>query len=114
MTTTWDSTDGFNPTYEFQFELPEPEEKICLAARHLGPWVETLCHEVEQQRDIVANRQAQLLLLQKFFEWHEALPKRHRHCSGKKRHICVFDVFEQGYHRLRLLALCLEPLLTVH
>jgi hypothetical protein len=99
------------------FGRDEPEElpeKRCVEADHFSAWGETLCLEVEQKRDVVAIRQGQLLLLHKFFEWHNALDKHHRNRSGKKRHVCVFEIFERLYQRIQRVQLCLEPMITIY
>lgn len=105
----------WNRFRDFQVEeSEEPAEKRCVAAEQFMVWMEHLCQEVEKKQDLILIRQGQLLLLHKFFEWQKALDPSHRHGSGKKRHVCVFEIFERGYDRLTLHQLCLEPLLVEH
>lgn len=88
--------------------MPEAIENSCLYARGFSSWGNQLIKEITEP-NIVAVNQAKLQLLDKYFEWYRYVPRAHRLRAGTKGHICVFQVFESAYERLKVLELSLTP-----
>lgn len=87
-------------------EAQEEREKCYYAARFLE-WAETLCSE--NGWSVVAVNQAKVLLIDKYFEWRNSVPKTHRDRTGERGHFCIFHVFEHAYRKLRLKELSMTP-----
>ncbi|MFN8495574.1 MAG: hypothetical protein U0350_48725 [Caldilineaceae bacterium] len=113
MTTFFSSDDqDWNLFREWTFELPEEEEPLCAYAQQFAPWANLLCEEAEKRKQIVSLNHAYVLLLHKYFEWRNVVPKNHRDRVSERGHICIFQIFDRAYHRLMMLQLSLEPILT--
>jgi len=89
-------------------ELPETEPKSCPYAKIFAEWADELCN-VTKEPDIVSVNQAKILLLDKYFEWYNAVPKKHRQRIGDRGHICLYQVFMRSYERLRQAELEITP-----
>jgi hypothetical protein len=94
---------------ERQNAKPEPPSIYCEPAQDFEAWAVGMTRDALQKRDLVSINQAKVLLIDRFYEWRAATPKRHRNRQGKISHPCIFDVFEDTYWKLRLLELSLTP-----
>lgn len=92
-----------------EFELPIEQPAICVYAQTLSEWTTELCANVARAPGIVAVNQSKVLLVDKYFEWRNAVPLSHRNRVGKIGHICIFHVFEKAYERLKVIELALTP-----
>ena len=88
--------------------VPETIENFCLYARGFSAWGNQLIKEIAEP-NIVAVNQAKVQLLDKYFEWYRYVPRAHRLKAGTQGHICIFQVFEATYERLKVLELSLTP-----
>ncbi len=105
------SFEGLWHRHEHEFELPPTEEEqptLCVYARKFNTWAEELCAGAIQTPSIVSINQSKVLLLDKYMEWRNFVPKRHRLYTGNA-HFCIFHVFESIYDRLKVVELSLTP-----
>lgn len=89
-------------------EVPESNDDKCFYAQGFAAWVEQLVTGIHGPNVVLVN-QAKILLMDKFFEWHRFVPKSHRLRHGLRGHTCIFQVFETGYERLKIIELALTP-----
>jgi len=86
-------------------ELPGEEEvEFCEHARNFLDWGEQLLN-AKKEHTIVSINQAKILLIDKFFEWYHYVPRSHRTKHSKRGHICIFQVLEMLYNRLKIIEL---------
>lgn len=100
-------------------DTPAQLPPFCAYAEQFNAWIERLLVTVAQDKDkpnyegLVAVHKAKLLLLDKYFEWRNFVPKAHRYRLSTQGHRCLYSVFEDGYNQLRLIELSLTPPLLV-
>src|SRR6266542_3735140 len=88
----------------------EPTIPLCPFAESFSKWAEELVGRTLHMPSVVAINQAKILLLDKYFEWRSYVPRKHRVIVGQQSgHICIFQIFEQNYERLKLVELSLTP-----
>ena len=63
----------------------------------------------EIQYTVVSINQAKIQLVDKFFEWYRYVPRNHKLRMGSSGHTCIFQVFENGYQRLKVIELSITP-----
>ena len=86
------------------------EETYCEAAKAFAPWVDDLMERTTASGSAIAVNQAKVLLLDRYWAWYASLPQKHRnHIGQRSRHTCIFQVFSEGYMRLRALELSITP-----
>lgn len=93
---------------ELPAEQADPED-ICVYAAKFSEWTTALCANVTQAPSIVGVNQSKVLLLDKYFEWRNAVPRSHRNRVGKLGHVCLFHMFERAYEHLKVIELALTP-----
>src|SRR5689334_4244347 len=100
---------------QFTFERPDELEQgeLCAYARSFASWVKQTCQSALNPPSALSINQAMLLLLKKYFEWRDAVPHAHRNRAGNTGHVCVYHIFDRGYHRLRVAELVLTPPILV-
>lgn len=91
------------------FELPPEPINFCPYAQEFAGWVIPFLSSVSQEPSIVTINQAKILLQDKWHDWRSIAPRRHRNNLGNRGHTCLFQVYEQAYHHLRVLELSLTP-----
>lgn len=91
-----------------EFGLPDEQPNYCFYARKLALWAEQLCFTVLQEPCLVSINQSKLQLQDKFFEWYIVVPKKHRVLISAN-HICLFQVYQLAYERLRVAELAITP-----
>lgn len=91
------------------FTIPATQPNTCIFAKEFSGWVSELLAKAKNDPSIVFVNQAKVLLLDKYFEWRNSVPKSHRVRTGGVGHACVFQVFEQAYASLRVIELALTP-----
>lgn len=88
-------------------ERPQGDRSLCLYAEQFLEWAEELC--TAHTSSAVKIAQGKVLLLDKYYDWRNFVPKRHRlHTSGRG-HFCIFHVMDYAYRRLRLAELAQTP-----
>jgi hypothetical protein len=87
--TLWHSTD-------FQLELPEEQEDVCIYAQRFAASIEPACRDAIANPDHISINQAMLLVLKKYFEWRFSVPKSHHNRIGEHGHVCIFHIFERA------------------
>lgn len=87
--------------------VEEPVPNLCRYAVQFKLWADTLCDK--HTGAIVDINQAKVLLLDKYYDWKQYVPKPHRKHTGDRGHTCIFHVFEATYKTLRLAELSLNP-----
>ena len=93
---------------DLEFSGQQPDH--CSFAEQFAPWAEELLDRVTDNPGVVSVNQSKVLLLDKYFEWRAVVPKPHRYHLGRgKGHVCIFQVFETAYERLKVLELSLTP-----
>jgi hypothetical protein len=86
-----------------------PEQPhLCIFAQGFSQWVEQLLRDI-QQPTIIRVNQAKVQLVDKFFDWYRYVPRSHKLRQGYRGHTCIFQVFETGYQRLKVVELALTP-----
>jgi hypothetical protein len=88
---------------------PQPAPPLCASAEQFGQWSEVLYRNTEQARTLSAVNIAKVLLLDKYFEWRNFVPRRHRTVGGSGAHTCIWHVFESTYRRIKILELTISP-----
>jgi hypothetical protein len=101
FTSVWNSVE--------EFVLIDKGPKYCLYAKKFLEWANALCEEMMNSPDIVSVNQNKVLLLDKYFEWRNFVPKSHRFKVSDVGHRCIFHVFEQAYTLLKVTELSLTP-----
>ena len=91
-----DDDDGF-----------EEGRPLCAYAAQFRQWADQLC--AEHCGSVLEIAQAKVLLLDKYFDWKNFVPRIHRYHSGDRGHFCIAHVFEHAYCQLRLAELALTP-----
>ncbi len=89
-------------------EIPEEQPNHCLFAQGFSQWVDQLLLDIKQPTIMRVN-QAKVQLIDKFFDWYRYVPRNHRLRQGTRGHTCIFQVFEIGYQRLKVVELALTP-----
>ena len=94
---------------------PKRKPQLCRYAQAFSEWTDWLFREiVTEEPDALIVNQAMLLLVKQYFEWRNEVTKRHKDYMGDRirGHICIYQVFVQAYHKLRVIELRLQkPLL---
>jgi hypothetical protein len=101
--------------HQHDFELPpvapastEEKQNYCIYARKFSEWSEELCVGALSGPSLVSINQAKVLLLDKYMEWGNSVPKKHRTYTAGG-HTCIFHTFIMAYNRLRVVELSLTP-----
>lgn len=89
-------------------EVVEEKKKVCSYAKEFSKWVDQLLSEEIQYSNVSIN-QAKIQLVDKFFEWYRYVPRSHKLRMGSRGHTCIFQVFENGYQRLKVIELTITP-----
>jgi hypothetical protein len=50
-----------------------------------------------------------VLLVKRYFQWRNHVPKNHRNLVGDRGHTCIFHILEQSYYQLASLELTMTP-----
>lgn len=104
-----DRWDRYTSTEFLKLER-EQDDGYCSYARKLSAWVATLPSITNRKPDIITINQDKVQLLDKFFEWYAYVPKSHREKAGRRcGHTCIFQVFVDAYHTLKVAELSLTP-----
>jgi hypothetical protein len=90
------------------FEFAEPQPNQCRFALKFAEWAEEYCR-IGEDASIVSVNQAKVMLLDKYFEWYNVVPRSHRRRIGSSGHVCIYQVFMGCYERLKLAELTLMP-----
>ena len=98
----------WNQPRTFQLEEAEEEDPYCPYAREFQLWADELSLRLHRYVTSVSINQAKVLLLDKYMAWRESVPKTHQNYIGAQ-HICLFEVFDQTYRKLRAAELVLTP-----
>jgi hypothetical protein len=86
------------------------DDDYCAYARQFAEWTAELAARATQYADAVAINQAKVQLVDKYFEWRAYVPKAHRLRTGRRAgHTCIFHVFVEAYHALKVAELALTP-----
>ena len=93
---------GFN---DFEF-VEEPD--ICPYAQAFLEWAPQAL-SLGEDPDIVSINQRKIRLVDKYFDWFSAVPKRHRYHVNPSGHTCIYQVFQQLYYQLRAIELDISP-----
>jgi len=97
---------------EEEFAFTETSRVYCSHAQHLSDWIDWLYEDiVGDQPTIFEVKQAKLLLSEQYLEWRNAVSLRHRDLLSKRGHICLYEVFVDGFNRLKTTELSLRPAL---
>lgn len=95
---------------EFLKREQEEDNDHCSYARKFSEWIATLPTITTRRPDIITINQDMVQLLNKFFEWYAYVPKSHREKAGRRcGHTCIFQVFVDAYHTLKVAELSLTP-----
>jgi len=89
-------------------DFPEVNPEYCVYAEKFAEWADKLLVVIEEPDAVLIN-QAKILLLDKYFEWRSYVPKIHRNRLGSSGHVCIFNVFEYSYMKLKTVELTLTP-----
>ncbi len=91
--------------------LEEGKRLLCGYAVKFSEWAEELCISAIERSSIVSINQAKVMLLDRYMEWRNFVPRRHRSLTsiGANSHTCIFHVFETAYDRLKVVELSLTP-----
>jgi hypothetical protein len=82
----------------------------CAYAQIFHRWCgELLSQFVDSGPTPVRLAQAKVLLQDRYFGLRASVPKSHRNRMGGHGHICIFQVYEQAYQKIRLVELTLTP-----
>ena len=82
----------------------------CAYAQIFHRWSgELLSQFVETSPTPVRLTQAKVLLQDRYFGLRASVPKSHRNRMGGHGHVCIFQVYEQAYQKIRLVELTLTP-----
>jgi hypothetical protein len=92
----------------FVLDTPEVMD-LCDHAETFLAWAGDLVKAAVDRGGSVALNQAKLFLLDRYFGWVDSIPKRHRSRLGRTSHVCVTQVFEAMYRKLRSAELDLSP-----
>jgi hypothetical protein len=83
---------------------------FCDYAAQFASWAEFLITGVEKSRDVIEVNQAKILLIDKYMSYREYVPKSHRYrVTPNSTHLCIWQIFETYYCRLRIVELSLTP-----
>jgi hypothetical protein len=96
--------DSWNRVKEFR--VSEEATKSCPNARKFAKWADKL---VSTSQTLIEVNQAKVLLLDRYFELRNYVPKSHRNRVGPGGHRCIYHVFEQTYEKLKVIELSLTP-----
>ena len=88
-------------------ERPQGDRDLCRYSEQFLQWAEELCDA--HSGTPVKIAQGKVLLLDKYYDWRNYVPKRHRLHTGNRGHFCIFHVLDHAYARLRLSELALTP-----
>ena len=102
----------FDQPWDGEFGLPDEEQpKFCVYAQKFNTWAEELVVAATRAATVVGINQTKVRLLDRYWEWYAVVPKKHRTYLGGTRnsHVCVFQVFQIAYERLRVVELSLTP-----
>jgi hypothetical protein len=82
----------------------------CGYAVQFQAWVDATFEPVLENPDAVRLNQVKIFLLDRFFQFRASVPRRHRSLGASGQgHRCIFNVFEDAYHELRVAELALSP-----
>lgn len=97
-----------------QDEPVDARTNHCKYAQVFEQWAVDLLREyVRREPNMVSFAQAKVHLIDRYFEWRVAVPKSHRNRIGEGGHTCIFHVFEQAYHQIKMAELILAPSVVV-
>ena len=88
-------------------EGPEGDRSLCPYAEKFMQWANELYKA--HSGTTVKIAQAKVLLLDKYYDWRNFVPKSHRLHTGERGHFCIFHVMDHAYCQLRLAELALNP-----
>jgi hypothetical protein len=92
------------------FILTEPKPRLCPFAEQFSLWAEALFSKATHNASVVSVNQAKLLLVDRYMDWRAAVPGAHRNLGGSRSgHVCIFQVFEETYQKLKTVELSLTP-----
>lgn len=94
---------------EFTAKAAAETRQRCIYAQHFESWATALYQDEVTAPTLMGINQKILLLTKKYFEWRAVVPKAHRNHIGERSHTCIFSVFEQVFHQLKVLELSLNP-----
>lgn len=94
----WDDT-------EFTFSLfEEAQPQYCAYSLQYRTWAMELVGSTLAEQDHIRIAQAKVMLLDKYYQWRAAIPRRHA-----RRHLCVLDVLDEAYQTLKAAELSITP-----
>ena len=86
------------------------KEQLCIYAQLFAAWGEGAVQTVLRNPTPISINQCKILLMDKFFSLRADVPKAHRNLSSERSlHICVFQVYQRIYYRLRAEETVLTP-----
>lgn len=95
---------------DFTVGSPEQKEQFCIPAQLFAAWGEGAVQTVLRNPTPISINQCKILLMDKFFAIRADLPKAHRNLASERSlHVCVFQVYERIYYRLRAEEFMLTP-----
>lgn len=88
----------------------QPAAPYCEHAAAFRTWLQAHVEPLlTTSPSVSALTQAKVLTLDKYFEWRRCVPHRHKGIGGKGKHLCLFQVFEQTYEKIKQAELALAP-----
>jgi len=101
----WGQTD-----FSCQIVGPADINGPCPYAIQFQGWVDVQFERELAARDRLTVNRMKIYLLDRYFQYRQAVPKRHLHIGGAGMgHRCIFNVFEDTYNELRVIELGLAP-----
>jgi hypothetical protein len=95
---------------EFLKRVPDKYDHYCAYAKTFHEWTTNLVTNATTNPDVISINQAKVQLSDKLIEWLSYVPKHHRERTGsRKGHACIFHVFLDAYHTLKVAELSLTP-----
>ena len=92
------------------FAFSERTAKTCRYAELFAQWCRELLTAATGNASVISINQSKVLLVDKYFEWRNSVPKSHRNYLGSEGgHVCIFQVFDSAYRQLRAVELALTP-----
>lgn len=78
-----------------------PAREACEPARGLLKWIDGRFSFVDQEPAVEAIEAAKFDLLEKYFDWYQAVTDEHRRTiPAADRHVCLLEVFQAAYFYL--------------
>ena len=88
-------------------EHPLGDRALCTYAEQFLQWTESLY--VEHSTTAIKIAQAKVLLLDKYYDWRNYVPRAHRFHATERGHACIYHVLDYAYRKLRLAELAQTP-----